>query len=135
MGTESWANSRVAVAVLVFTFLAGAATGSGLFASFGRHHGGPPPHGFHPGPGPGPGPRPGPGRLPPPLEGLDLTREQRAKAEAVFESYRPKFEAVFDEARPRLEALRAQMEQELEPVLDASQLEKLKAFRAQRPRE
>lgn len=106
--------------VLALTFVLGGATGAGLYASFGHR-----PH-F---------PRGQDGRrhLPPPFEELDLTAEQRTKAEAIFEKYRPQFDAVFQASMPKMNELRAQMNAELEPVLTEAQREKLKTLHARHP--
>jgi Spy/CpxP family protein refolding chaperone len=124
MTAEAMANSKVAVLVLCFTFVAGIATGAGAMVSFGpRPHGPPPPH-FG-----GPGAR----RLPPPFEELGLSAEQRTKAETIFEKHRPKLEALFEETRPKMNALRSEMDAELVPLLTDAQRAKWDELKARRP--
>ncbi len=117
MVADSPRRKRAASLVLVLTFLAGGATGAGLFASLTRH--GPPPH--------------GPGRLPPPFEQLDLQPEQRRQVEAVFEKHRGRFEALLDERRPKLEALRDAMDAELMPMLTDAQRVRFEALKKDHP--
>lgn len=119
MGTES-TGRMAAVLVVMLTFALGMAAGAGLHASFERR---PPP------PPPGGGPR----RLPPPMEELELTAEQRTKAEAVFEKYRQPLEAVFDEMRPRMTKLRDEMDGEFQAILTDEQRAKFVELKARRP--
>ncbi len=121
MGSEA-RRRGLAVLVLVGTFVAGGATGAGVMASLGRHHG--PPHG------------PRGKHLPPPLEELGLDDSQRMQAEAIFEKYRAPFEAVFQESQPKLRALREQLDAEVLPLLTEAQrarFEELKKSRPERP--
>ncbi|MFT3713394.1 MAG: hypothetical protein QM817_37535 [Archangium sp.] len=128
MATES---KSAAVIVVLLTFALGMAAGAGLHASFEKPHrrGG----GWGPG---GPGQNGGPGgpkRLPPPLEELELTADQRTKAEAVFEKYRAPLEALFEETRPRMHELREKMDGEFAEILTDAQKAKFAEFKARRP--
>lgn len=124
MTAESMANSKVAVLVLCFTFVAGVATGAGVMASMGPRPPGPPHHrGFG---------GPGAHRLPPPFEELGLSAEQRTQAEAIFEKHRPRLEALFEETRPKMNALRTEMDAELLPLLTDEQKAKLDELKARR---
>jgi Spy/CpxP family protein refolding chaperone len=126
MATET---KSAAVIVVLLTFALGMAAGAGLHASFEPR----PPH-HRGGWGPnGPGPTGGPKRLPPPLEELDLTAEQRTKAEAVFEKYRAPLEALFEETRPRMHELREKMDAEFAELLTADQRSKFAELKARRP--
>lgn len=113
-----------ALVIVVLTFLAGAGTGAGLYASFGDRHPGPRPH-------PGmKGPRKG---LPPHLEQLELTAAQRKQVEAVLEKFHPRFEAIFKEQFPKVTALREEMDAELLPLLTDEQRVKFEELKKQRP--
>ena len=110
--------------IVVITFVAGAGTGAGLHASFGNRHVGPRPH-------PGmKGPRKG---LPPHLEQLDLTAEQRKQVEALVEKFHPRFEAIFKESFPRVSALREELDAELLPLLTEDQRAKWEQLKKERP--
>lgn len=113
-----------ALLIVVITFAAGAGTGAGLHASFGNRHVGPRPH-------PGmKGPRKG---MPPHLEQLDLTAEQRTQVEVLLEKYHPRFEAIFKESFPKVSALREEMDTELMPLLTEEQRVKFEELKKQRP--
>ncbi|MGV3624215.1 MAG: Spy/CpxP family protein refolding chaperone [Archangium sp.] len=110
--------------IVVITFAAGAATGAGLYASFGGRHPGPRQH-------PGmKGPKKG---LPPHFEQLELSAEQRQQFEVVMEKYHPRFEAIFKESFPKVTALREEMDAELSPLLTESQRTKFEELKKQRP--
>lgn len=118
-------RNLVALLILVATFVVGAGAGAGLHASFGPRGG--PRH-------PGKGARLH--RLPPPIEELELTADQRKQAEALVEKYHPRFEALFAESFPRVRALRDEMDAELLPLLTEEQrvrFEELKKNRPDRP--
>lgn len=127
MATES---KSAAVIVVLLTFALGMAAGAGLHASFEKphHRGG----GWGPG-GPGPNGGPGAKRLPPPLEELELSAEQRTKAEAVFEKYRAPLEALFEETRPRMHELREKMDGEFAEILTPEQRTKFAELKSRRP--
>lgn len=108
------------VLVVLAAFLAGAGTGAGLYASFGRPH-------RHP-----PGGHDGRRHLPPFLDALDLKPEQRTAIEAIIEKYNPRFEAIFKENAPKLQALRAEMDAEMVPVLDEEQRAKFEEIKKRR---
>lgn len=118
--TES-TGKTAAVLVVMLTFALGMGAGAGLHASFEKPH--------HP---PQWDPN-GPKRLPPPLEELKLTADQRAKAELVFEKYRPPLEALFEETRPRMNTLRDEMDAEFHALLTEQQRAKFTELKAKRP--
>lgn len=112
--------------IVVITFAAGVGTGAGLHASFGSRGGGPRQH------PPGmKGPRKG---MPPHLEQLDLSAEQRKQVEAILEKFHPRFEALFKESMPKMGALREELDAELLPILSADQRAKFEELKKQRDR-
>lgn len=126
MATESAGKERgntMAVLVVMLVFALGMAAGAGAHASFEK-----PRHPRWDQPGPG-----GQKRLPPPLEELDLTADQRTKAEAVFEKYRQPLEALFEETRPRMNKLREEMDGEFQALLTEQQRAKFTELKAKRP--
>jgi Spy/CpxP family protein refolding chaperone len=108
--------------MLLGTFAAGAVTGAGLFASFGPRRP-PPPLGV------GPGAR----REPPFLRELDLTPEQRTKADAIFEKHRQALEQLFEENAPRVKAVTDQVDAELLTILTDAQRAKFEELKSHRP--
>lgn len=121
MGTESPGKTG-AVLVVMLTFALGMAAGAGLHASFEQPRHPPPPPRWD-----------GQKRLPPPMEELELTSEQRVKAEAVFEKYRAPLETLFEETRPRMNALREEMDAEFEALLTEPQRARFSELKAKRP--
>ncbi|MFZ5446462.1 MAG: Spy/CpxP family protein refolding chaperone [Myxococcota bacterium] len=109
-------RTRSAVLVLALTFLAGAGTGAGVYASLRPRH----PHHER-------------GALPPHFEELGLSAEQRTQAIAIMERYRPRFDAIFAETGPRVRALREEIDAELNPLLTEAQRAKLEELRRSRP--
>ncbi len=107
--------------VVLATFIAGAAAGMGVSASF-RHH----PHG--PGPG-GPG---GP-RRPPWLEELNLTAEQQPVAQKIFDKHHEAMEALIKEGFPKVQAINEAMENELRGILTPEQMTRLAEIKKHRP--
>jgi Spy/CpxP family protein refolding chaperone len=107
---------RIAVLLLVGTFIAGALTGAGVLVLLG-----PPP--------PPPG---GPGGLGP-LTELDLTADQEAQARALHERHRPELEAIFKETQPKVRAVQLRIEAELRELLTPEQQRRLDAMEARRP--
>lgn len=113
--------------VLVATFALGAVFGGGMHAWLGPRHRPPPPM---------PGMQGGPpnGALPRWMGELDLTAEQREKARAIFEKYRPELQKVFEETFPKAHAVNEKMQAELRDVLTEAQREKLDAWQKAHPR-
>jgi hypothetical protein len=59
--------------------------------------------------------------VPPWLEEMHLSAEQRARAEAITASYRPRIQAILQESAPRVKSLAEDMENELLGLLDDAQ--------------
>ncbi len=110
---------RTSVLIVLAAFLAGAGTGAGVMASYRRPPHRPPPPGAKDS-----------RRLPPYLNRVDLTAEQRAQIEAIVDKYHSRFEAVFQESAPKLKTLRDELDAEIRPVLTPAQREQLEADRA-----
>ena len=111
MATESARRRWSASAVLLAVFIAGAITGAGVLNAR-RHHCRSFGRGGH--------------RLPPPLEKLDLTADQRRQAEVVFEKYRPQLDA---ESQQKVREL---MDAELMPLLTETQRARFEQFKFDR---
>ncbi|MCC6215914.1 MAG: periplasmic heavy metal sensor [Polyangiaceae bacterium] len=108
----------VTAAVILGTFLLGLASGVGLTRLLGPPHPPPPPYGPPPAD---------------PLDALDLSPEQRARADAIRERHRPAIEAVLREGFPRMRALHEQMRAELREILTPEQRRRLDELDARRP--
>lgn len=105
--------------VVLLVFLAGGAAGAGLMAA------------LHPGPRFPPPPRGG--WLPPYLNELQLTEDQKTRARAIFDKHHSAVEATVRETFPRIRAAQEQMERELRAVLTEGQAKKLEEIQARRP--
>lgn len=114
----------MSLVIVVVTFVAGVGTGAGLHASFGGGKPHRPPPGLK---------GPHPGKLPPHLEQLDLSAEQRTQLEALVKKFHPRFEALFQESAPRMKVLRDEMDAELLPLLTDAQRAKFEELKKQRP--
>lgn len=80
---------------------------------------------------------PPPGGPPPfgplPLHELELSPEQRARAEAIFERHRPALDAIRQEGFPKVRKINEQLESEVRELLTPEQLARLEQLKAQRP--
>ncbi len=113
---RSPAQIRVVTAVvLVIVFLAGLATGAAVVHLTG---GGPPGLG-----------------LPPmaALRGIDLTKDQRSKSDAIWARYKPQIDAILHESFPRVRAVDEQMSNELRTILTPDQQKVFDRNEADRP--
>ncbi len=70
-------------------------------------------------------PRAGRGFLPPPLERLDLSAEQRRQITDILERRRPRTDSVLEEALPQLRSIMDSIREELRNVLTPEQRERL----------
>jgi len=108
--------------LLVATFAFGSVTGVALTlwvrSDFPHHRGhwpGPPPFG------------------PLPLDELDLSPEQRQRAEAIFERHRPELDAILQEGFPKVRRVNDQIESEIRELLTPEQRTRLDELKARRP--
>jgi len=103
--------------ILLGVFLAGAATGAGVFAWA----------------------RPGPHRIIHHggtrflLHGLDLTPEQQEKVRTIMERHRSQVEAVMREGFPKIRAAQEAVDAELRAMLTPEQQKRFDQLRAQHP--
>ncbi|XXF74878.1 hypothetical protein P2318_17540 [Myxococcaceae bacterium GXIMD 01537] len=104
--------------IILGVFLAGVATGAGLFAWLRPYA------------------RPGPpfGGMPAPLRELNLTPEQHAQARAIFERHRTEVENLLHDTFPRVRAAQEEMDRELRAILTEEQARKFDELQARRPR-
>lgn len=118
----------IAVLMLLFTALLGAAVGVSLdrrFSQLGHHD--------------ALGPRGGRFGRPPAAfrdrmaSELDLSPAQRASVDSIVERSHREICAVREEAQPRLDSLFNRMRREVEQVLTPEQVEKAEAFRRRHP--
>jgi len=65
------------------------------------------------------------GELPPPFLRLDLTEEQLAEIETVFEQGRPRTESIMRELMPQLRAVNDSIHLRIREILTPEQVEKL----------
>jgi Spy/CpxP family protein refolding chaperone len=87
------------------------------------------------GPGDGPGGGPPPGRLIERLdEVLELTADQHAKVEQIFESRRKGLEAVQDEVVARAQKEQRELQDEIRKVLTPEQQQKFDKWLSEAPR-
>ncbi len=107
---------RVVTAVVLFVvFVAGLATGAAVVHLTGpRFH--------HP---------PGPPAMA--LRGIDLSPEQRARVDAIWEKYRPRIDAIMRETFPRVRAAEDEMNRELRAELKPEQQKRFDDNEAHRP--
>lgn len=86
-------------------------------------------------PGPGPGGGPPPERLIERLDSvLDLTADQHAKVEQIFESRRKGLEAVQDEVIARAQQEQRELQDEIRKVLTPEQQQRFDKWLAEAPR-
>lgn len=76
--------------------------------------------------------RPPRGALPPSLEELRLSGDQRARIEAIVHSHGAEIEAALGDARPRLRAVQERVAVEIERELTEAQRARFRAQRAAR---
>jgi len=114
MSQELGSMKLRAFALLAAMFVIGAFAGAGL-VRLARPALGPPP--FHHDP----------------FRHLDLTPDQRARAEKILEKHRPALDAIVEETRPRVRAIQETIEKELAEVLTPEQVRRLEELRARMP--
>lgn len=107
----------VTALLLVATFAAGTVTGAGLMRWAALD---------------GPMAPPPPMAGPLPLRELDLSKEQREKVRAVYESHRSELDAVLKETFPKVREINVKIEQEIREVLTPAQAAKLDEIKARR---
>ncbi|HUK66977.1 MAG TPA: hypothetical protein VLV17_09140 [Anaeromyxobacteraceae bacterium] len=105
--------------IILGVFLAGALAGAGVLAFMRPAH-----SPFWPPPAE---------RLPPPLSELHLSPEQRTKAQAIAEKYRPELEAVLAASFPRIREVEEKMDREMRGLLTEAQAKEFDALRARAP--
>lgn len=69
--------------------------------------------------------RPRPGMLPPYLERLDLTDDQRSEIREILERARPRTDTLLEETMPRIQAIMDSTHQAIRGVLTETQRERL----------
>jgi Spy/CpxP family protein refolding chaperone len=67
------------------------------------------------------------------LHELNLSPDQREKADQILERYRPKLETILESTFPKVKRLRTQAEQEVRGILTAEQRSRFDEIRARRP--
>lgn len=80
-----------------------------------------------------PGPERDPDFVPRPYDRLGLDRRQMELVRPIIDRHRQKMEALVRETLPRIRALRAELEQEIRPLLDPAQARRLDDMLAHRP--
>jgi Spy/CpxP family protein refolding chaperone len=70
---------------------------------------------------------------PGPIPGIDLSPEQKKKADAIREKYRPELEAIVKETFPRVREINLKMEAEFRKILNPEQTQKLNHFKKSLP--
>ena len=111
--------------LLIGVFAAGILGGLGISRWLGPSH----PHGLHPH-GRAHDHIPG---TPGPIPGLNLSPEQKEKADAIREKYRPELEAIIRETFPRVREINLKMESDLKKILNPEQLEIHNRFKQSQP--
>lgn len=72
------------------------------------------------------------GVLPPQLERLDLTQEQRAEIRVIVERRRPETDSILRAAMPRLNAIMESTREEIRAILTPAQRERMDAMMPRR---
>jgi Spy/CpxP family protein refolding chaperone len=122
-GLESLGRIRLqGIALLLVAFVAGGLTGAAI-----EHRRSAPPPPMGP-----PGPLE-PGRLPPGLERLDLTTEQRSRIMAILDQARPRTDSIFREAMPRVRAVMDGVRDSIRTVLTEEQRKEFDEVTRNRP--
>lgn len=63
---------------------------------------------------------------------LNLTAEQERAVREIHERHRPRLDAVLEETTPKLRAIHDEIEQEIRPLLNPAQVERLERMKARR---
>lgn len=116
-GIESLGRVRIqGITLLVVAFLVGALAGVAADRALFRRASAP--QAFE-------RPRPGPTFLPPPLERLDLSEEQRRQIRDILERRQPNTDSILHAALPQLRAITDTIREEIREVLTPQQRERL----------
>ena len=115
--TEVPGNIRLwAAVVLSAVFVIGAACGAALWHVLARPN------------------QPPPMMMGPiPIHELDLTPDQKEKAHAIFETYRPEIDAVLEDSFPKVRAVIDKVDKDLMDILTDEQKERFKEIKSRRP--
>ena len=110
-GLESLGRVRLqGIALLLIAFVTGGLAGAAI-----EHRRPVPPPPLGP-----PGPLE-PGRLPPPIERLDLSADQRTRIVAVLDDARPRTDSIFSEAMPKVRVIMDEVQEKIRAVLTEEQ--------------
>ena len=105
-----------AAVVLIAVFVIGAACGAAVWHALARPN------------------HPPPMRMGPiPLHELALTPDQKEKAHAIFETYRPEIDAVLEEGFPKVRAVIDKVDKDLMEILSDEQKKRFEEIRSKRP--
>jgi len=107
----------LSAAIVLASFLAGAATGVGFYRWVAPH--GPPPRERF--------------SLPPHFAALGLSPEQERQAAAILERHRPEMDALIRESYPRMQAIVERTHDELRQILTPAQRARFEEIEKRRP--